>query len=392
MRLLGFLALMAAMSANAALPGETRIAVLAAEVMKSTGAKGLAIAVIDNGRVVSAQAFGARNARGDPLTVDTIMYGASLTKALFGYYALMLVDEGKLDLDRPVAAMLPKPLPDYGNLDAYGNWGDLAGEDRWKRITPRHILTHATGFANFSFIEPDGKLKFHFDPGARYAYSGEGIILLQFAMEEGLGIDVGADLQRRIFTPLGMTNTSLMWRPDFARNLADGWESDGKVEPHDERSKVRAAGSMDTSIADLAKFAAAMARGWRLKSATRRAYSAPHLPITSRSQFPRLAAEATPDDRWPQLAAGLGVISFSGPQGRGFMKGGHNDSTANTLVCIEAKRRCVVILSNDVRAEAGFPKLVETILGATGFAWAWEYPPPADRPKLSETEVVASRL
>ena len=376
MRLLGLMAMMAAMPVNAALPDEARIATLAGDAMQTTGAKGLAIAVIDNGRIVSVQAFGDRNANGDPLTTDTIMYGASLTKALFGYYTLMLVDQGKLKLDQPVAAMLPKPLPEYGNLDAYGNWGDLKGDERWRRITPRHILTHRIGFANFSFIELDGKLKFHFDPGTRYGYSGEGMMLLQFALEQGQGIDVGSDLQRRIFSPLRMTNTSLKWRPDFARNLADGWQADGKVEPHDERSRVRAAGSMDTSIGDIAKFAAAMARGWGLKPATRRAFSAPQAAITTRQQFPTLLPEAAPKDRWSGLAAGLGVISFTGPQGRGFMKGGHNDSTANNMVCIEARRRCVVILSNDVRAETAFPQLVETILGPTGFAWAWEYPPP----------------
>ena len=375
LRLIGLLAAAAlAPPVVAAVPSKARVTVLAGQAMQATGAKGLAIAIIDNGRVTSVQAFGARNAKGDPLTKDTVMYGASLTKALFGYYALMLVDEGKLKLDQPVAAMLLKPLPDYGNLDAYGNWGDLAGDDRWKRITPRHILTHATGFANFSFIEPDGKLKFHFDPGQRYAYSGEGIILLQFALEKGLGIDVGADVQRRIFTPLGMTNTSLMWRPEFARDLADGWEADGMVEPHDERSKVRAAGSMDTSISDMAKFAAAMVRGWGLKAATRRAYSAPHSTITSRQQFPTLHPEAAPKDRWVGLSAGLGVISFTGPQGMAFMKGGHNDSTANMMLCIENKRRCVVILSNDVRAEASFPWLLRSILGDTGFPHQWEYP------------------
>ena len=376
MRLFGFLAMTAAMPASAALPDQARIAALADEAMKSTGARGIAIALVDNGRVVSVQAFGARNAKGDPLTTDTVMYGASLTKALFGYYSMMLVDDGQLKLDRPVAAMLPGPLPDYGNLDAYGNWGDLAGDERWKRITPRHILTHSTGFANFAFIEPDGKLKFHFDPGARYAYSGEGMMLLQFALEKGQGRDVGAEMQRRMFTPLGMTSTSLKWRPDFARNLADGWEADGKVEPHDERGRVRVAGSMDTTISDMAKFAAAMARGWGLKAASRRAYAAPQLAITSRQQFPTLLPEAAPGKRWPVLSAGLGVISFTGPKGRGLMKGGHNDSTANTLVCIEARRRCIVILSNDVRAEAAFPRLVETTLGPTGFAWAWEYPPP----------------
>ena len=368
--------MIAGASPAAGVPDKAEVARLAGEAMASSGAKGLAIAMVDRGKIVSVQAFGDRNAKGDPLTTDTIMYGASLTKAVFGYYAMLLVDDGKLKLDWPIAAMLPKPLPEYGNLDAYGNWGDLAGDARWQDITPRHLLSHSSGFANFSFVEPDGKLKIHFPPGARYAYSGEGIILLQFALEKGQGIDVGAEVQRRIFTPLGMTNTSLQWRSDFARNLADGWMADGKVELHDERGRVRAAGSMDTSIADMAKFAAAMAHGWGLKAATRKAYAAPQLAITSRQQFPTLIPEARPGQRWAGLAAGLGVISFSGPQGRGLMKGGHNDSTANIMMCIEAKRRCVVILSNDVRAEAAFPKLVEALLGPTGFAWQWEYPLP----------------
>ncbi|MEO7814926.1 MAG: serine hydrolase domain-containing protein, partial [Sphingomicrobium sp.] len=206
--------MMAGASAAAEVPGKAEVARLAGEAMASSGAKGLAIAIVDRGKVVSVQAFGARNAKGDPLNPDTIMYGASLTKAVFGYYAMMLVDDGKLKLDRPIAAILPKPLPDYGNLDHSGNWGDLAGDKRWKQITPRQLLTHSSGFANFSFIEPDGKLKFHFDPGARYAYSGEGIILLQFAIEQGLGIDVGAEMTKRMFAPLGMKRTSLQWRPD----------------------------------------------------------------------------------------------------------------------------------------------------------------------------------
>ncbi len=378
MRMLGLATIFLAGAAPAAgqvRPDPARVAVLARDAMRSTGAKGVAIALIDNGRVASVQAFGIRNAKGDPLTVDTVMYGASLTKALFGFYTLMLVDEGKLDLDRPVAAMLPEPLPTYGNLDAYGAWGDLASDDRWRRITPRHILTHRTGFANFSFLEPDGKLRIHFDPGAQFAYSGEGMLLLQFALEKGSGIDVGSDIDRRIFSPLGMTSTSLKWRPDFAVNLADGWEADGKVAPHDERERVRMAGSMDTTIADMAKLAAGIARGWGLKPATRAAFSANQASINTRQQFPTLLPEVAIKDRWPGLGAGLGVIAFSGPQGQGFMKGGHNDSTANTMVCIEGKRRCIVILSNDVRAEAAFPKLVETILGPTGFAWDWEYPP-----------------
>ena len=62
--------------------------------------------------------------------------------------------------------------------------------------TPRHVLNHATGFANFAVLEPDGKLRFHFDPGSNYGYSGEGISLLQFGVEKGLGLSVEAELLR----------------------------------------------------------------------------------------------------------------------------------------------------------------------------------------------------
>ncbi len=178
-------------------------------------ARGLAIATIDGGKVRTVGAWGARNANGDRLTPDTVMYGASLTKAVFGYFVTQLAAEKRLDLDKPIAAMLPRPLPDYGNLDDYGNWGDLAGDDRWRAITPRMVLNHATGFANFAYLEPDEKLRIHFAPGTHYAYSGEGISLLQFGIEQGLGLDVEAELQRRFFGPLGMTRTSLIWQAEL---------------------------------------------------------------------------------------------------------------------------------------------------------------------------------
>lgn len=345
--------------------------------IERTRAQGLALAVIEGGEVVHVRTWGVRNAAGEPLQSDTVMYGASLTKAVFAYTVMQLVEEGRIALDRPIADYLPRPLAEYGNLDAYGNWGDLAGDERWRRLTPRMLLTHSSGFANFAFVEPDGRLRFHFDPGSRYAYSGEGLILLQFVIERGLGLDLGAEMQRRVFDRFGMRNTSMTWRSDFARNLADGWKADGTVEPHDERSRVRAAGSMDTTIEDFARFAAAFMRGEGLRRASRAEMIRPQLAITGRSQFPTLQPEAAPADRWRGLSAGLGIVTFEGPQGRGFFKGGHNDSTGNMWVCIERGRRCVVILSNDVRAEAAFPQIVASILGETGVPWEWEYPPAA---------------
>jgi len=366
-------ALAIASSAAASLPTTAALDAEVARAMAATGARGIAVAVIDEGQVRQVRSYGQRNERGDPLQVDTVMYGASLTKTVFGYTVMRLVDEARLDLDRPIAHYLAKPLPDYPDEDRYAPWSDLAGDERWRRLTPRILLSHSAGFANFAFLEPDGRLRIHFDPGTRYAYSGEGLILLQFVIERGLRIDLGEAIQRRVFEQFAMRNTGLRWRPDFARNLADGWRADGSIEPHDERSTVRAAGSMDTTIADIARFAAAYVRGDGLSTQSRAELVTPALPITTASQFPTLQAELPAAQRHATLAAGLGVIVFDGPQGRGFMKGGHNDSTGNTMVCIERRRRCVVILANDVRAEPAFPALVHFVLGETGAPWRWEY-------------------
>jgi CubicO group peptidase (beta-lactamase class C family) len=294
---------------------------------------------------------------------------------------MQLVDQGKLKLDTPIKDDLDKPLPDYGPdpvfPDKYGPYKDVADDPRWEKITPRMCLTHSTGFSNFWFIEPDNKLHIHFDPGTRFSYSGEGFILLQFVIEhgrkaQGLGLDVG-DLTKANFERLGMARTSLVWRDDFAANLADGWNDQGQPQKHDQRSKVRVAGSMDTTISDLPKFAAALVRGDGLSAAARAEMTKPSFHITTAHQFPLFLPDAPPNEQRKDLYAGLGVIVFDGPQGHGFYKGGHDGQTANTMVCLNASQRCVVILSNDVRAEAGFAELVKFILGNTGVPYDWEY-------------------
>lgn len=374
-------AALSAASQSRAVPDKVTIDAAVGQTVQTTGANGLALAVIDGGKVRYLKAYGSRNAKGEPLQTDTVMYGASLTKAVFAYSVLQLVDRGSLNLDKPIANYLDKPLTDYDPEaifpDKYGPYRDLAGDGRWRKITPRMALTHSTGFANFSWLEPDKKLRIHFEPGSRYAYSGEGMILLQFAIEMGrkdlgLGQDVG-DLTQAVFDKLGMKRTSLKWRPDFRPNLADGFDSNGEAVEHDERSRVRAAGSMDTTIADLSKFTAALVRGDGLSAASRTELTKPQLHIGTSTQFPTLAPELPTEKQRKDLYAGLGLVVFEGPQGRGFFKGGHDDQTANTMVCLEASKRCVLIMSNDVRAEPGFAQLVRAVLGETRVPYEWEY-------------------
>jgi CubicO group peptidase (beta-lactamase class C family) len=187
-----------------------------------------------------------------------------------------------------------------------------------------------------------------------------------------LGLDVG-ELTNAIFDRLGMTRTSLVWRDAFAGNLADGWNDQGQSQQLDRRKKVRVAGSMDTTISDLSKFAAALVRGDGLSAASRAEMTKPLLHLTTAHQFPTFLTDLPVSDQRKDLFAGLGVVVFDGPQGHGFYKGGHDGQTANTLVCIETNQRCVVILSNDVRSEAGFPELVRFILGDTTVPYDWEY-------------------
>jgi CubicO group peptidase (beta-lactamase class C family) len=340
-------------------------------LMQEQDVVGMALAVIDEGRIVHVGAYGWRNREKQlPLTPQTVMYGASLTKAAFGYMILQLVDEDRIDLDAPIERYLPKPLTDYED------YADLKGDERWRQLTPRIILNHTTGFANFRWLEEDKKLRFHWNPGERYGYSAEGFYILQLALEEGLKLDVGAEMQRRVFERFLMQNTSMTWRPDFAANLADGYGIDGKFEPHDERSSVSAAGSMDTSIADQARLWAGIVRGEGLSEKSRREFSRLHAPIKSASQFPTLADRQDPRGPAIRLSAATGVVAFEDLDGLSWFKGGHNDWTGNMVICQEARKRCVVMLANSVRAEKIYPALARFILGESRMPWWWEYGEP----------------
>ena len=340
----------------------------AARLMAQGKIPGLAFAVIEHGKVVHVSAQGWRNVEKKlPLTPDTVMYAASISKAAFGQYVLMLVDDGKLDLDTPIKAYLPKPLPDYPR------YADLAGDPRWEKITPRMLMTHSSGLADQRFYDPDNKLRFNLEPGTRYAYSGEGINLMQFVIDEGLGLKVGDEMNRRIFVPLGMTRSSMIWRDDFTGNLADGYKADGSFEEHDARGSVKAAGSLDTSIHDLAQLTAAMASGWGLSPRMRAERTKASFPIVSKNQFPPFLIVDNPDNAKIGLAAGIGVVVFVGPQGRGFYKGGHNDITDNQLICVERGERCLLVMSNSGVGARIFPPLLKAALGDVGMPWAWEY-------------------
>jgi CubicO group peptidase (beta-lactamase class C family) len=342
------------------------------KLMKTAEVPGLGLALIRGGKVTYVAAYGQRNLeQGLPLATDTVMYAASLTKATFAYFVMQLVDEGRIELDLPISAYLPKPLPDYPR------YRDLTGDPRWERLTMRILLAHTTGFANFRWIEDDHKLRFHRFPGDRYGYSGEGLMLAQFVLETGLKLDVGAEMQKRIFDRFGMTRTSMTWRDDFAANFAEGYTQDGKLQPHERQDDVGAAGSMDTTVEDWARFLAAVARGEGLSEKSKAEMVRRQVPIDSETQFPTLRDART--DRWKSigLGYGLGWGVFETPRGHAWFKEGHDEGTANYALCLERRRDCILMMANSTRAELIFVKLVHELMGEIPIPAEWEGYAPA---------------
>ena len=237
-------------------------------LMSAARVTGMALAIINDSKIVYVKSFGFRNKEEQkPLTENSVMYGASFTKAVFAYMVMQLVAEGVLDLDVPVFQYLPKPLPEYET------YKDLASDGRYKLITMRMLLSHTAGFPNFRWVNTDGKLDIKFTPGSKYAYSGEGINLAQFVVEAITKKDVGEMLRERIFKPFGMTRTSMTWEERFQDDLAIGYDEREKPLGHKQRAGVRAAGSMDTTISDYARFMEAVMQG---KGLTKRIVSFPN--------------------------------------------------------------------------------------------------------------------
>lgn len=360
----------------------------AVERLMSAGhVPGLALAVIENGRITHLRAYGQRDLKqGLPLTTDTTMYAASITKTLFAYAAMTLVDEGHLDLDRSIAELLPKPLP------AYEKYADLTGDERWRWITPRMLLAHTAGFPNFRYFtrqgrhDPNGKLTIEFEPGSRFAYSGEGINLLQFVLDNGLGVDTGKLIQQRVFDRFGMRRSSMVWREDFASDLAIGYDESGKPLGHKKRGSVRAAGSMDTTLADYANFLAGLARCEGLSANSCAEMKRAQIAIRSVQQFPTLSDDTTTDNDAIRLGYGLGAAVYVSPRGPAWFKSGHDDGTNNLALCLVSSRDCVLILSNSSNGEGIFKYLADAALGPSCLPWFWENYVPYDRPELRSAE------
>ncbi len=160
---------------------------------------GLTITVFNENKPIYSRAFGyAHFEKQIPLQKSSVMYAASFAKIVFTCIVLQLVEEQLLDLDKPLVQYLDQPLTEYVFENKRKGFGDLANDNRYKKITARMCLTHTTGFPNWRWFEPDNKLRIRFEPGSRYGYSGEGLNLLQFIIEKITNKDLETLSRERI--------------------------------------------------------------------------------------------------------------------------------------------------------------------------------------------------
>jgi len=328
---------------------------------------GAGIAILNNGKISYLKAYGFRDrAKRLPLTQDSVMVAASFTKVAFAYMVMQLVQNGTLDLDKPVYQYLPKPLPEYSD------YKDLSGDERYKRITARMLLDHTSGFPNWRRFNEDGKLHIHFEPGSRFAYSGEGISLLQLIVETVTDRSLEDLMRQHVFQPLGMRRTSMVWHLRYESDHANGYDEQENSLGPQRRLRADAAGSMQTTPVDFALFMQAVFQGQGLRKETRDLMLSPQIPIFSKHEFPTLSLETTEENKPLHLSYGLGWGLYRTPYGKAFFKEGNTDGWRNYAVCFDEAKIGIVIMTNSSNGEGIYKELLETLLKNTFTPIEWE--------------------
>lgn len=201
---------------------------------------GLSLAVIQDGRIVEARAYGVREAGGrDPVTPTTLFQAGSISKAVAALGALHLVEEGKLTLDGDVNATLKSWKVPANSFTAS------------KPVTVRGLLSHSAGltvhgFPGYAVDAPmptliqvlDGAppantapIRVDVAPGSVWRYSGGGYTVLQQLMLDVTGQSFPDYMRRTVLEPIGMTESSYEQPlpPAMAAATASGHLGDRRV-------------------------------------------------------------------------------------------------------------------------------------------------------------------
>jgi CubicO group peptidase (beta-lactamase class C family) len=324
------------------------------QLLKDSGVPGISIALIRHGEVAEITTAGTRNAlTGARVEAKTIFDAASLSKPMFAYAVLQLVDAGALLLDTPLA----KSVPDY-----------VSNDPRAADVTVRNVLSHTTGLPNWR--SNDYPLKTYFPPGERFSYSGEAFVWLQRVVETISGESIDSMMQRLVFDPLEMRDSGYVWRPEFETNYAhphDAALSPGiKVKP----AVANTAYSLQTTAADYARFVQAVLSGARLKSATARLWLDPQVRIQWH-RYQCLSPNVPAADQRVAWGLGWGLE----PDDAAFFHWGDNGRFKAFAMGSVVRRSATVVFANGENGMSIIPELIDQLMPGDHPVFKWlDYP------------------
>ncbi len=222
---------------------------MVAELLDEHGVPGAAVGVVDADGVARVVTAGTRGDGHGSVDDDTVFAAASLSKPVFASGVMALVDAGALELDRPLSEYVAEPY--------------LLDDERAPSITARMVLSHTTGFPNWRGDRP---LFLRWSPGTRWGYSGEGYAYLQQVVEHLAGASLDRYLAEAVLVPLGMDDSSFVWRDEAEARVAVGHDRDGKPLPRSRASEAKAAaGGLYTTGSDYLRFLVrSLAHGHRM--------------------------------------------------------------------------------------------------------------------------------
>ncbi len=337
-------------------PDADSTAVLMKEIpslMQQTDIPGISIAVVRHGRTAWVHSFGTVDPSTNLSVTDhTRFSAASLSKTIFAYAVLQLVDQGKLDLDTPLTHYWPERIVDPKD------------DPRLDKITARIVLSHRTGFPNW---RPDGgQLKIYFTPGERFSYSGEGFVYLQRTVEHIEGKPLNDIVQRLVFAPLGMNDSSYISVP--GPNITLGYTAGGQQRPPIRSDQGNAAASLLTTAHDYALFLEAILSGRGLKPSTLRQMETPQIAVdpTCTNCTDHAPAKLSTDLFW-----GLGWGIEQTPTGKYLWHWGDNN-VYKAFVAVDLRHRnAVVFFANGYNGLSIAPAIVHDAIGGSHPAFRW---------------------
>ncbi|MEM8889371.1 MAG: serine hydrolase domain-containing protein [Bacteroidota bacterium] len=215
---------------------------------------GLSIGIINHNELVYHEAFGVTNLETKvPVDKESIFEAASLSKPIFAYFAMKMVENGKLDLDKPLYEYFPHPAIEEKDQENY------------KLITPRMVLSHSTGFPNHS---NGSKISLSCEPGKGFSYSGEAYQYLAaiIGMQHGVGWKAGLNdiFKQEVSIPLQMEHSSFLWTDYLAKHKVFGHNAAGKPTHNDtggwSGETFNSFSSLHSEASEYAKFIIAMLR------------------------------------------------------------------------------------------------------------------------------------